>query len=1305
MPFKTTPDQICTSIDSSQLCARDFSLGIYTTSDTPKHPLSESTVLDNCGAIHLVNSVRFLESGSFHPATGTDTVEAGTSTLEIIGYGTRRLKNALHGERGKNTEDLILKNVAVVDQFHVNIVSEALLQKTGAWYCGKDITLRYGTLENSVPIADLTRNHNLVFLEYKPLSFLYSEARPTPTSEDSMANSQALAVARTRPFRPSWDEPPDRQDSISLWHIRSGHLGARALEMLIDQGRGVKIKGMRRIECDSCSKAYATKRIQRAPSENRSPRPYFRIFWDLFVYEQALDGSLYALVIGDEYSGRLHAFPLRSKTQEDVSKAIQRFETYVHRQYEVRVCKIRQDAEAAVISLVSDTAYMVWAKEAGIELEIAPPRTSEANGGSERAGKTLIEKALVLLLGANLPAKLWAEAIIAAAYLHNMSPALRKNGQAPNTLLHQWFNNYFRWYQPLEIRSRLESLLPNWGNVYAYGCKAYALVRERENNTTRRYLKTHERAHIGYLVGYVASNIFRIWIPARDEVISSRNVVFKEDSFYKGEQDELENGLSTSDAQEVAIEISSPEEIKDVIYVAYGASDDPHEDQEQQLPEFPARGHEGSGPSRESSGVGTQETQNEDSPSSSARPECPDQGLPTPEGTPDPDRTVQRNGAPSANSLEPFQEARHLETSGNQENRTYQRRTQREIWGTRPTRHSNRLRNRNQSPSENDTRPKSVFAVGLQKDTRAWTQFTTTYLPTQLQREVESRTKDKRLETLNCVFTAAVTQPHPGPDPAIKPRKEGKHVSELPPEPTSWKGAQNGPFKEQWLEAMKKELRSLVKLGVWRTMEREKASSQPLPLKWVYKYKLDEDGYLTSFKARICIRGDLQPLSTTESTYAATLAAKSFRVMMAVAARFDLEVDQLDVTAAFLNANRDGREPVFCQLPDGFKEEGKCGELRRALYGLRDSPLLWQKEFSATLVQLGLQPSPEEPCLFTSSETGIMLLFYVDDILILYPKERSKECKALKEGIKARYEVKDQGSAEWFLGVRILRDRKQRTITLIHDSYIDKVARKFGLAENPSFLPTTPMVLDDLAPFEGQASREEIKAFQERVGSILYTAVTIRPDVAFACARLSRALTNPGPAHLKAADRVIEYLYSTRFLGIQYGGCEKGSQALLIAGDASFADDQTDRKSTHGYIITLFGGPIHWKSSKQPTVSTSTTEAELLVLELTAKEAMALKRLFRDIRLDLGEPWKIYCDNQQTIRLIVSEAGRLNTKLRHVDIQQMWLKQEFKQGSFQVTYLETTKMPADGLTKPLPRAQFERFREHLNLKDVRKQIS
>jgi hypothetical protein len=154
----------------------------------------------------------------------------------------------------------------------------------------------------------------------------------------------------------------------------------------------------------------------------------------------------------------------------------------------------------------------------------------------------------------------------------------------------------------------------------------------------------------------------------------------------------------------------------------------------------------------------------------------------------------------------------------------------------------------------------------------------------------------------------------------------------------------------------------------------------------------------------------------------------------------------------------------------------------------------------------------------------------------------------------------------------------------------------------------------------------------------------------------------------------------------------------VIASDASFADDIEDRKSSQGCVIKPFGGPIVWKDSKQNTLTTSTTEEEFL--EHTAKG----NRLFRDVALDLGDPIKLYCDNQQTIRLVVGENERITTKLRHVDIQNMWLRQEFKKGQFSVAYLPTNDMPADGLTKPLPRQRFEQFVRLLGLVDLEQRI-
>ncbi len=160
----------------------------------------------------------------------------------------------------------------------------------------------------------------------------------------------------------------------------------------------------------------------------------------------------------------------------------------------------------------------------------------------------------------------------------------------------------------------------------------------------------------------------------------------------------------------------------------------------------------------------------------------------------------------------------------------------------------------------------------------------------------------------------------------------------------------------------------------------------------------------------------------------------------------------------------------------------------------------------------------------------------------------------------------------------------------------------------------------------------------------------------------------------------------------------------MLVSDASFANNIETRRSLHGYTISLFSGLIIWKATRQDTVTTSTTEAELLGVAQLGKEVLALKRFFFKLCFDLCKLWRIFCDNTQTIRLIVGNNMRINTKLRHVDIHNIWLRQEYAKGNFEVTYLATDVMPVDGLTKNLSRQKFEHFKALLNLQDIRGRV-
>src|SRR4030095_16241097 len=83
---------------------------------------------------------------------------------------------------------------------------------------------------------------------------------------------------------------------------------------------------------------------------------------------------------------------------------------------------------------------------------------------------------------------------------------------------------------------------------------------------------------------------------------------------------------------------------------------------------------------------------------------------------------------------------------------------------------------------------------------------------------------------------------------------------------------------------------------------------------------------------------------------------------------------------------------------------------------------------------------------------------------------------------------------------------------------------------------------------------------------------------------------------------------------------------------------------------------------------------------------------------------RIHCDNRQTIRLVTEEIARLQTKLRHVDIHNHWLRQEVRDGRITVEHVSTKKMIANGLTKALARTEFNEFLQQVNLIDITSQI-
>jgi hypothetical protein len=137
------------------------------------------------------------------------------------------------------------------------------------------------------------------------------------------------------------------------------------------------------------------------------------------------------------------------------------------------------------------------------------------------------------------------------------------------------------------------------------------------------------------------------------------------------------------------------------------------------------------------------------------------------------------------------------------------------------------------------------------------------------------------------------------------------------------------------------------------------------------------------------------------------------------------------------------------------------------------------------------------------------VLFYVDNILLLYHKSDKSHTRELVDALKSKYKLWEEGDIWWFLGIRVLRDQSRRKLWLCQDAYIEKIAAKFDLLKETPRFPTIPIPTTKLKCNEGQADKQSVRLYQEKVGSILYVAMTVQPDVARAAAQLPRFLTNP----------------------------------------------------------------------------------------------------------------------------------------------------------------------------------------------------
>jgi len=175
---------------------------------------------------------------------------------------------------------------------------------------------------------------------------------------------------------------------------------------------------------------------------------------------------------------------------------------------------------------------------------------------------------------------------------------------------------------------------------------------------------------------------------------------------------------------------------------------------------------------------------------------------------------------------------------------------------------------------------------------------------------------------------------------------------------------------------MDSEIQCLNKNETWQVVEKP-TDNKIIDVKWVNKRKND-----CYYKARLVVRG-FQQKDYLENVYSPVGKMQTLKVHLSFRCANHLYVDQMDVETAFLNGAV--KTEVYIREPKGYETGvSEVCRLKKALYGLRESPRAWYDCFNNFIKKFNFKRSNYDHCLYVNNlnKDPIYISVFVDDLLI-----------------------------------------------------------------------------------------------------------------------------------------------------------------------------------------------------------------------------------------------------------------------------------------------------------------------------------
>ena len=282
-------------------------------------------------------------------------------------------------------------------------------------------------------------------------------------------------------------------------------------------------------------------------------------------------------------------------------------------------------------------------------------------------------------------------------------------------------------------------------------------------------------------------------------------------------------------------------------------------------------------------------------------------------------------------------------------------------------------------------------------------------------------------------------------------------------------------------------------------------------------------GNVARYKARLVVCGYRQKFGRDyDLTFAPVAHAASIRMVLSLAVALGMYLRQFDVKTAFLYGELPAHQNVYLLPPTGITiPPGHVLKLIKAMYGLKQAPLMWNRHLHNSLTKLGFSRSQLDPCVYFKRKQGIFLILavVVDDIILAASSKQSADDFA--EQLRKIYTITDLGSPSRLVGLNIHIHRD--CLTLDQIQFVKDLAARFNQSDckpvsSPASVGEVPPGASPLLP--------PGNLYLSLVGSLLWVSIS-RPDIAVAVSIACSKAVSPTKADLNAAIRILRYLLHT----------------------------------------------------------------------------------------------------------------------------------------------------------------------------------